>query len=80
MNIILTIPDEQAPRVVNALCAKYGYQESILNPETGIMESNPQTKVQFAKHAVINLLKRVTREVETDVAILSISVIEPDIT
>ena len=62
MDITLTIPDTKAPRVVNAICANYGYQTDVplvpANPDTPeATMPNPETKAQFTKKQVINFLK-----------------------
>jgi hypothetical protein len=83
MNITLTIPDEQAARVMNALCVRYGYQETIADPNGGDVLQyipNPQTKAQFARAQIILFLKQVTTEVELDEARNAISVTSPDVT
>jgi hypothetical protein len=76
MNITLTIPDNQASRLINALCVRYGYQETIpTEDENGVLiqVSNPQTKTQFAKQSLINLLKEITKEEEYKEQLKSIS-------
>jgi hypothetical protein len=83
MNITLTIPDEQAARVMNALCVRYGYQETIADPNGGDVLQyipNPQTKAQFAREQIISFLKRITTDVELEEARKAVSVTSPDIT
>lgn len=83
MDITLTIPDNQVARVINALCVRYGYQETIANPNSGDVLQyipNPQTKAQFARAQIISFLKRVTTEVELEEARKAVSVTSPDVT
>lgn len=83
MNITLTIPDNQVARVINALCVRYGYQEMVIDPNGGdIIQyiQNPQTKAQFARQSIINYLKQITSEIETEEARRAISISEPDVT
>ena len=77
MNITVTIPDGQAPRLINALCLRYGYQASTYSQdENGVMVEtpNPQTKAQFARSSLIKYLKDLVDEVEVEEARKSIVV------
>lgn len=56
--ISLTIPNDKVARIVDAICARYGYQELI----NGV--ANTQTKSQFTKEWMIKQLKNAVKEHE----------------
>lgn len=76
----ITIPNEIAVRVNDAVAGIYGYKSTIPNPtprpaeeETGfdtwtVTVPNPQTKAQFSKQQVINFLKEVVKSHEANLA------------
>ena len=79
MNITLTIPDSQAPRLINALCIRFGYQETIPSQdENGVLVQvqNEQTKAQFARQSMMNILKDIVKEVEVSEQIKAIVIPE----
>jgi hypothetical protein len=57
-DITITIPDAVTPRVINAMCAVYGYQETING------EPNTETKAQFARRMLMVYLKDITLNYE----------------
>lgn len=59
----ITIPDAIAPRVLNALAKKWGYDQKVLN-EQGQWVDQPLTKAQFVKAKLIEYLKREVVEQE----------------
>ena len=56
--ITINIPDAIAPRVLNGFATHYGYQPTING------EPNPQTKAQFAKAKLIEIIKAAVRATE----------------
>ena len=58
----ITIPDSIATRVNNAIATAYGYKETIDG------QPNPQTKAQFSKAKVIELIKEIVRAQEAKAA------------
>jgi hypothetical protein len=52
----ITVPNNIATRVADAICNLNGYQETISDGNGGTIP-NPQTKLEFVKHYVINVLK-----------------------
>jgi len=57
--ITFTIPDNLMPRVINGICGKYGYQETIDDPENpGQVIDNPETKANFCKRIIRQGIKR----------------------
>jgi hypothetical protein len=56
----ITIPDEWAPRVMEAIAALHGYTETL-----GDGTPNPETKAQFAKRIVGRWLKAQTLQFES---------------
>lgn len=58
----ITIPNEIAVRVNDAIAGMYGYQDTIDG------EPNPQTKAQFSKQQVINFLKETVKAYEANLA------------
>jgi len=61
-NITITIPDAIASRVLNGFARRYGYAPTIDG------EPNPETKAQFAKRKLIELIKQAVREAEVQEA------------
>ena len=55
IQITFTIPDAIKDRVINAFAKRYAYQETITNSD-GTTSPNPQTKAQFAKQVITDLL------------------------
>lgn len=62
--VLITMPDAVAPRLVAAICKNYGYQAQLLNPETGEMEANPETALQFVFRQRIKFLKDNLKQAE----------------
>ena len=63
------IADEDVGRVIDAVCANYGWQEQILDPVTTAFVTNPETKPVFANRMVREFLKDHVVKYETDKAI-----------
>ena len=61
--VTLTIPDEIAPRVLDAVCSRHGYQATLPNGDP-----NPQTQINFAKQVIYDFLKRTVRVYEISLA------------
>jgi hypothetical protein len=61
--ITITIPDAVAPRVLNGFSSHYGYAPVLDNGSL-----NPETKAQFAKRKLIELIKQAVRESEMETA------------
>jgi hypothetical protein len=60
---------QQTARVVNAVCARFGYQDTVyLDVEMTDGIPNPETKNAFAKRMLIEWLRRQTRDYEYDLA------------
>lgn len=53
-DITITIPDAAVPRVINAMAAVHGYEETING------QPNPETKAQFARRMLLKYLRDVT--------------------
>jgi hypothetical protein len=69
--ITLTIDNARIARVVDAICANNGYQETVPNPDPtwdGVLKPqyipNPQTKAQFTNAWLRKTLKEQTRQHE----------------
>lgn len=63
--ITLAIPNSVATRVTNALCARGGYQETVVNPDDPTaMIPNPVTKPVFAQRRLAAWIKAEVREHE----------------
>jgi len=62
-SITITIPDAIASRVVNGFAIHYGYA-AILQDGT----PNPETKTQFAKRKLIELIKQAVKASEIQTA------------
>lgn len=54
VDVTITIPDEYATRVLDAVASHYDYKDTI----DGV--PNPETKVQFVKRQVLQILKGIT--------------------
>jgi hypothetical protein len=65
--IKLTVPDVAIPRIRDAFCAEYNYQETVLNQE-GEYVPNPQNKLAFTKQQIIEFVKQTTRNYEANKA------------
>lgn len=60
MDIILTIPDNKAQRIVNGICGTFGYQDTIDDLDDNSMPRsvpNPETKTQFSKRMLYKMIK-----------------------
>ncbi|MEJ7830780.1 MAG: hypothetical protein WKF91_21405 [Segetibacter sp.] len=57
--LIITIPDAVAVRVMNAVTTRYGYQATLPNGT-----ANPQTKPEFVRQWLISYLKAAVKEQE----------------
>ncbi len=55
MNITFTIPDAKATRIIDGICGNLNYQTTIQADNKDI--PNPETKNQFAKRMIIQLMK-----------------------
>ena len=54
----VTIPDAQATRVVNGMAGQYGYEDFLVNAETGQADiPNPESKQAFVKRMVKEFIK-----------------------
>jgi len=65
-SITLNIPDDQLERVVEALCARHGYEEG--------------SKESFAQSVVLNFLSRSVRQHETELAKVAAATSVPPVT
>lgn len=67
-NIILTIPDAQATRVLNGFCAHHGYNATVDGPlnvdNHPTIIPNPETKLAFAKRILYRIIKQDVIEYE----------------
>jgi hypothetical protein len=61
--ITITIPDAIAPRVLNGFSSYYGYSPTLDNGDP-----NPETKAQFSKRKLIELIKLAVKEAEMQTA------------
>lgn len=61
--IVINIPDPVAPRVLNGFSSHYGYQATLDNGSP-----NPETKGQFAKRKLMEIIKHAVREAEMETA------------
>ena len=55
-DLTFTIPDEYLGDVIEAMAFNYGYQDNVID-ENGSIIPNPQTKVQFAKTTIRNIIR-----------------------
>lgn len=62
--ITITIPDAIAQRVLNGFSQRYGYQPLLENGT-----ANPETKAQFCKRKITEIVKVAVRESEMNTAI-----------
>lgn len=62
-SITITIPDSIAQRTLNGFCTHYGYQATLENGTP-----NPQTKLQFSKAKLIEIIREAVRATEIQVA------------
>lgn len=63
MIITFTIPDAQATRVINGIAENENYQASIFDANRNKIP-NPETKQQFAKRILIEMIKIMVRNGE----------------
>lgn len=56
MRIIIEMPESTRDQLVEALCANYGYQPSVVD-ETGEHSPNPVTPGQFAQAVLVQWAK-----------------------
>lgn len=63
--IQIDIPDASLARVRDAVAAAYGYSATIPNVD-GTTSPNPQTKTQFVKQVIANLVKNIVKNYEAD--------------
>lgn len=61
--IVINIPDPVAPRVLLGFSSRYGYQATLDNGSP-----NPETRAQFAKRKLMELIKQAVREAEMETA------------
>jgi len=79
MVINFTIPDAQAPRLVNAFCNRYNYPTQVL--VDGNMVNNPESRAAFSKRMLLNVLKElVLSQEQMDAAQTARAVGAPEIT
>lgn len=65
VTLSFTVSNETAKRVVDAWATHYGYQEKIPNPEKeGELIDNPQSKQEFVKQKIAQVIKDTTLAVE----------------
>lgn len=62
------IDDNDVERVITSLCANYGRQDTVFNPETGEQEPNPEDKMVFANKVVREFLANSVIKYETYLA------------
>lgn len=55
--VLVTIPDPWGAAIVAAECKNYKYSATLVNPETGALEANPQTALAFAIERRIQYMK-----------------------
>ncbi len=67
MNIISLLPSAKATRLVNAMCGKCNYQETIDE------EPNPESREEFANRKVLELIKNHVEGWEREQAIKEIT-------
>lgn len=75
MQITLDIPNNQVTRMVDAFCKYYNYPETVIGELNGVPTptANPMSKGQFAKQKLIDHIKQIVKETETQEAIKSIT-------
>ena len=62
--VTITIPTATTQRVLDGFCQKYGYASTL---EGG--EPNPETKAQFVKRKIIEIVKKAVRDAEIENAV-----------
>ena len=62
--ITINIPDSVAARVLNGFAANYGYQATLVDGTP-----NPQTKAQFTKAKLIEIIKGAVKAAESQAAV-----------
>jgi hypothetical protein len=67
------IDDNDVGRVITSLCANYGRQDTVFNPETGEEEPNTEDTMVFANKVVREFLANNVVKYETDLARKQIS-------
>jgi hypothetical protein len=78
--ITITIPDNEIARAISAICKKYNYQDTILGtPEQGMIP-NPESKAQFAKRMVAQIIKDAVLQQELTEAKQAVSVSDINVT
>jgi len=66
VTISYTFPDAFAPRIIEAFCVTYGYQQNVLDPDNpGQTIPNPETAAEFARRKVAEYTKEVITAYET---------------
>lgn len=56
--LVITIPDAQAARVLDALGRRWGYADTITDPmDEGVGTPNPQTRAVFVREKIARFLK-----------------------
>ena len=63
MILSINVPDAIAPRVVNGLCTRWRYPDTITDI-TGSVIPNPQTKASFIKERIILYVKATIADAE----------------
>jgi len=61
MDIVITIPDDNAQTVIDCLCKAGDYEPTIVDEETGEERPNPVTPLQFAKERIHKHIRDVVR-------------------
>jgi len=70
MKIELTIPDLVKDRVIDAICARYGYDDPVLQPD-GSYAPRTETKPQFGKQIINKFLKDTVKDYEGEMAYIA---------
>lgn len=70
MNITITIPDAQIPRVISAFATHFGYQDMVAETVDDIitMVPNPVSRPAFAKQKIVEYIKNVVVSTELEEA------------
>lgn len=72
--IQFTIPDAKATLVRDAVCTKYGYQDTVVDPENPEQTiPNPVSKAQFVSIQIKNFLKNCVIETRNREAIATVA-------
>jgi len=61
MDIVITIPDDNAQTVIDCLCKAGDYKATIVDEETGEERPNPITPLQFAQVRIHKHIRDVVR-------------------